>query len=283
MIKKCIRFVFIALSAVFISICSNFVEVQAVTTIDSCRILDQPGETYYVTKNIVATNPGFCIRILADDITLDCKDFSVTGIGENTFGILVDLTNGVTVTNCVVEKFKTGIHNLGGQDNIFEKNTSRYNEFDGMTFSGVGSTILHNTAHDNGKSGMSVGGGANYVYKNRSYSNKGDGIILANIGGHVALINLAQENEMSGILVNSSDSNQIIKNRTNSNGQTGIYVLGNAHDNLLSSNSSDHNSSYGFKDNTLKNNNVDNKYVRNRCIDNIAGGSHPTGLCKPQP
>jgi hypothetical protein len=283
MIKDHIKNIFIFLSAVFILNFYNYQQVHAVATIDSCRILDQPGETYYVTKNIVPTKPGFCISIRADDITLDCKDFSITGIGENTFGILVYLTSGAIVKNCVVEKFKTGIHDVGGQNNNFERNTSRYNEYEGMTFSSIDNIIFRNTVHDNGTAGMSVSGSKNFINNNISYSNTGDGIILANIGGHTAIKNLARHNKLSGILVNTSDSNHIVKNRTNSNEHNGIYVLGNSNDNLLERNNSENNGLYGFKDNTVINNNVDNNYVQNRCLDNLTGGSDPANLCKPQP
>ncbi len=283
MTKPIVRLVFAGIGTLFFSLFITNTPVLGVTTIDRCGILSQPGETYLVSDNIVPTKAGFCIYINADNITLDCKDHTISGIGENTFGIIVYLAKDVIVKNCVVEKFETGILDSGGQNNKFENNTSRNNEFSGMVISGKGSIIYRNTLYDNGTSGLSVSGSQNYINNNISHSNMGDGIILANIGGHIATKNLSRHNKFSGLLVNSSVSNQLVKNRTNFNERNGIYLLGNTKGNVVDTNSSEKNSWHGFEDNTLLNNKVKNKYKDNRCLDNVKGGSHPTNLCKPQP
>jgi len=275
--------IYFGLIALLTFICTNITGAYAVTTIDKCGVLSIPGETYYVIKDIVHTQPGNCITINANDITLDCKDFTISGNAGSKSGIRLYLTNGVTIKNCIVQKFRTGIRDLSGISNKIEQNTVRYNSDVGMSLSGTDGMIFRNTAHDNEASGFSVQGSSNYIYNNRSISNMANGFIIAGTGNHIVTKNLAKGNKRSGILVNQTESNQISKNRTNSNANNGIYVLGNSTGNLIYANSSEKNNEHGFKDNTLVNNKVKNKYIRNRCLDNLSGGSVPSKLCKPQP
>jgi parallel beta-helix repeat protein len=254
----------------------------AVTAVESCGVLNVTGETYYLKKNIVASLPGYCININANNITLDCKWFSITGNGEQ-LGVVLNSVSGVTVKNCTIEKFKTGLVDVTGNQNTIERNTSRYNEDTGFSIQADSNKVFHNIAYENGTTGIGIKGSNNDVYYNRAYSNKQDGIVLFDNGSNYVFKNLAQNNNFSGILVNNSDMNQIIRNRTNSNLQNGVYTLGNSNKNLIAGNNAEFNSEYGFKDNTVINNVVDNDYLRNTCKSNAVGGSTTSNLCEPQP
>lgn len=276
------RISILAFISLFILIYSNSKQVYALTLIDSCGILDIQGESYFVTNNIIPTLPGLCLAIKANNITLDCNGFSVTGSGEWS-GIYLESVVGVTVKNCIVEKFRIGINDGNGNMNTFERNTARYNVDTGFLITANGDNIIHNTALENGASGIGVIGSNNNINYNRADSNNENGIVLFGDGANYAFKNLSQKNKNSGILINNSDLNHLIKNRVNSNLEDGILVLANSNENVLSANNAEFNSKYGFEDYTVSNNKVDNHYIRNRCKNNIVGGSNPTNFCKPQP
>ena len=280
--KAYMRISILAFISLFILIYSNSKQVYALTLIDSCGILDIQGESYFVTNNIIPTLPGLCLAIKANNITLDCNGFSVTGSGEWS-GIYLESVVGVTVKNCIVEKFRIGINDGNGNMNTFERNTARYNVDTGFLITANGDNIIHNTALENGASGIGVIGSNNNINYNRADSNNENGIVLFGDGANYAFKNLSQKNKNSGILINNSDLNHLIKNRVNSNLEDGILVLANSSENVLSANNAEFNSKYGFEDYTVSNNKVDNHYIRNRCKNNIVGGSNLTNLCKPQP
>ena len=254
---------------------------HAVTMVESCGILSIPGEIYYLKKDLTATLPGFCINVNADNITLDCKWFTITGNGEQP-GIVLNTVSGVTVRNCTIQKFNTGLIDVNGNNNTIEKNTSRNNIYDGFVINANNNSVFQNIAHDNGNSGISIGGKNNDAYYNRAYSNTQSGIVLFGHGDNYVFKNLSQKNTLSGILINNSDNNQVIRNRVYYNKENGIYTLGNSNQNIIAGNNAESNAEYGFKDNTANNNIVDNDYLRNRCISNQIGGSNTSNLCTPQ-
>lgn len=89
--------------------------VNAVTYLDDCGVLNIYGETYYLTTNLIAS--GDCIKIDADNITLDCQGYTIDGsvasVGANGIEIqrISPQSTGIMIRNCIIRDFP--------HDNIF--------------------------------------------------------------------------------------------------------------------------------------------------------------------
>ncbi len=80
--------------------------IPAPVEITSCGTYNSASTTYYLGAPI----SGFstCIYLEGDYITLDCRNNAITGDGSG-IGIVVDSGNNVTVENCSVQDFDTGV------------------------------------------------------------------------------------------------------------------------------------------------------------------------------
>jgi len=107
------------------------------TNIDCGAVLSEEGATIVLTDDI--TNcPGadFGITIKADNITLDCDNHLIDGLNTDvtTAGIYLfnqevpEIVTGVTVKNCHIEEFNTGIYMYGGQYNELINNDLENND-----------------------------------------------------------------------------------------------------------------------------------------------------------
>ncbi|WP_050032188.1 right-handed parallel beta-helix repeat-containing protein [Halorubrum halophilum] len=74
------------------------------TAITECREIDEPGE--YVLDSDLSAEGG-CLRITADDVTLDGNGYTIDGDGTGT-GLSME-SSGSTVRNLTVQNFGTGI------------------------------------------------------------------------------------------------------------------------------------------------------------------------------
>jgi len=92
-------------------------KAHALTNVTGCGVLNIPGETYNVINNISSPAvAGTCLNISANNITLDCQNFTISGNGllnDGSNGIRLNQVSDVTVRNCIVVKFQTGIRDLG--------------------------------------------------------------------------------------------------------------------------------------------------------------------------
>jgi hypothetical protein len=103
-----------------------------------CGNLNLPGETYVLTDNISTTDLA-CFRIQADRITLDLREFTITGPGASVTGSVGIWEDGAARLNTVVKNGKVEHFNFG----IFLKSSTR-------------STVRAITASDN-QVGIAIG------------------------------------------------------------------------------------------------------------------------------
>ena len=77
--------------------------------IDACGTLSDPNTVYTLTDDISDTG-ATCLTVGAQNITIDCAGFSITGDNTaSTRGVYSDEFN-TTVKNCVIEDFATGVY-----------------------------------------------------------------------------------------------------------------------------------------------------------------------------
>lgn len=278
----------------------------ALQEIDACGVLNQSGETYVLTGDIVQLTNSDCIIIQADNVTLDCKNHSITGPGNagEYHGIRVSNVYGATVVNCDVEGFgHAGIRVDGGGNHLIENNISSNNYYRGMSIvSSNGNMISHNLVSDN----VNVWGGIqlansdyNTIVQNTiqnnpanirivadSDSNKivgnmidggGTGILISNDGSNIPNDNNVVNNEVTGtingIYIIGTDHNTIVNNQSYEN-QYGIRIQ-SSDNNDFTNNSANDNSSFGFYETSS----TDNSFKNNKCSNN-GDDSNPDELCK---
>lgn len=87
--------------------------------------------TYMTLYKDLPTCDGDALVIDADNITLDCKGFSITGSGTGS-GIILENRQNVFIKNCVVSGFSRGIDLSGSAYNTVIKNTLTENNLYGI-------------------------------------------------------------------------------------------------------------------------------------------------------
>jgi len=79
--------------------------------VSSCIDLNTPNEVYILKNNIVGNqSDSKCIEILANNVTLDCAGYSITGnIPGSTYGVYVYNANNTKIKNCNISNYSEGI------------------------------------------------------------------------------------------------------------------------------------------------------------------------------
>jgi parallel beta-helix repeat protein len=122
-----------------------------------------PGR-YCLDKDIIGTYAGgYALRIYADNVVFDCADHRLvdSDAANTNSGIMVTGDHkGVTIRNCVIDNFQTGIlvqesADDGSRDHVIENNTILRSRQIGMSVSGSnnrieGNRVLGNTGNLNG-------------------------------------------------------------------------------------------------------------------------------------
>ena len=141
-----------------------------------CSDLDVAGTTYNMTHNV--TTHWSCYIIKADNITLDCKGYTLTGTKfVDVYGI-TSLANNSTVRNCNVRGFDDGIFFNGTVSGLIENSVAIANGSLG------GGTPTRNAGiwiYGGGNNTIRNSTGANYV----GVVNSGLGILLQLTSGNI--------------------------------------------------------------------------------------------------
>src|SRR6266699_2019097 len=92
---------------------SLIAQVIVITTLmvlftGSPAIANTSGTFYISTNTVLSENHDGDIVVLADNLTVDCQNHSVSGSGQ-AVGILLDGRTGVTIKNCQVSGFTRGV------------------------------------------------------------------------------------------------------------------------------------------------------------------------------
>jgi len=215
------------------------------------------------------------IVIQADNITLDGDSHTIAGAGYG-YGIYLNSRTGVTITNCNVQYFSSGIYLYSCSSNAITTNAVNNNTYYGIMLGGNSNnnTLTNNTATNNDYYGIAIGPGSNNntLTNNTANSNTSGGIVLFSNSNNVLINNTASNNSGDGILLASSVNNTLTSNIASNNVNCGIYLsaiypLPGSSSNTLTNNTANANA-YGIylsvsPNNTIYHNNIYNNTTYN--------------------
>lgn len=228
--------------------------------IDGCGILNTTNSFY--TLNASITNNALttpCLNITAQNITLDCFNFSNYILSDDAKSGVYSNQPNTTIKNCNVTMSSSsggyGIY-LVRANNSLILNCSLNGQYRGLYATATSnSNISELTANDNYQYGIYLVSSTFNVLNNIiANSNIQYGIYLAS--GFNNLSNIITNNCGSGLFLSYSQSNSINGATSNENNQYGIYIRGI--NNQISNLNVSSNSKYGvfitnFGNNTLAN------------------------------
>ena len=234
-----------------------------------------------LTGNLVCTG-GNGLELAANNITLDCAGFSITGIGTDV-GILLDNTVQATVVDCTVDNFAVGFRIDGGNDNKLSTNVAVNNQSTTGGFSiingSTGNVLVDNEASNNVGRGFSINASdKNILEYNAAYLNGFRGFDVINASYNYLHGNVARSNTSAGMIVQDylggiSTGNLLDKNYIVGSGSEGLAMF--ASGNTVQYQGSDYNGTWGIRDTS----GAANTYISNTCVGNPSGTSSPAGLC----
>jgi len=142
----------------FIEIVTGFGESGSFNPdVSACAELNETNGIYNLTQN-VSIDGATCFTVSAENVTLDCQGFSITGFGNtlSTYGVYTNQYN-TTIKNCNIHNFDASVRLSGTYGVVKDSNiTTNY------TASGYGRAIL-------------VSGSNNIVHNVYAYGYKGGG------------------------------------------------------------------------------------------------------------
>ena len=101
-----------------------------------------------------AMTAGNAIEIQVNNVTLDCNDFKIGGLGAgdatDARGVFAASRSNTTVRNCSIRGFRSGIVLSGGRGNLVEDNHLDNNLYTGIFAIGEGNRIRRNRVLDTG-------------------------------------------------------------------------------------------------------------------------------------
>ena len=305
----------LVLSSVFVAL-SPSIAAFAQTAIISCG--DTITKSTTLTSDIGPCS-GNGLIIGVDNIVLNCNGHSITGAGESdsadSNGIQIIGHSGVTIRNCIVTGFNglrdngfylyqssnnkllgnkavdndvgfviNGNFSANGGNNTLDRNIATGNQGNGfnVSYRSNYNLLTRNTASNNGGNGFSFYVTSHNILTGNTATRNGDAGAYVSIASNNKLTeNTAASNDKIGFLISCS-SNTLTGNTARSNGDNGFTIADSS--NTLTGNRADTNTRFGYRDSTQgsRTKGTDNTYRGNECHGNTAGGSDPTGLCRPQ-
>ena len=222
-----------------------------------------------LTEDISCFGEGLIIG--ADDITIDCGGYTLTG-SSRTYGIYIANQNGVEIKDCKFKGFKRQIFLEGADSNNVYDNEIVDSLEDGIYLKDSSYNIIEgNVVSDNGRIGI--------VIINDSNSNTVEGNIINGMDENACVglyqesdDNIFKENVLDGCLFGveiwkGSDSNEINYNTINNSAGRGINILNESTNNTLSYNIIENSSEFGIY---LDEGSFDNVFSYNNIIDSVA-------------
>ncbi|MCX6767869.1 MAG: right-handed parallel beta-helix repeat-containing protein [Candidatus Micrarchaeota archaeon] len=211
---------------------------SALITVSSCADdLATPNEIYELNQSI-SINYDNCLSISADNVTLDCKGYTISGNNAGNAGIRssTNRTN-VTITNCTITNVGYGIFFEGANPyyNITINYTTIYNHaYDGMRLHTLNNCMLaHNNVYQTGQRGILVSGGSNCTLVNNTANNNTQyGIYLDNINYVTMRNNTMNNNTLLGFYVTTKYDEDIDTSNA-ANGEP-LYYYNHADNQVIS-------------------------------------------------
>ncbi|MBI9085427.1 MAG: right-handed parallel beta-helix repeat-containing protein [Desulfobacterales bacterium] len=224
--------------------------IETRTSISELPFLIQTSGSYFLTGDLTSNGNG--IEVNANNVTIDFRGFSISGVGIGIYkGIVISSRNNVVVKNGTIKNF--------GDRGIYEWGANSYNHRitnmsicsnlnSGIVLGGTSNYISNCIISDNGQTGISVvyncivrdnvvrgnqavgvnSGSGCIISDNIINSNGGNGLVA--ISGCKIMGNLIRdnnlENDASFAGIKITDACTIFGNLVTKNKQVNIYVSG---------------------------------------------------------
>ncbi|VVB80822.1 Right handed beta helix region [uncultured archaeon] len=149
------------------------------------------------------TSNGTCITINASNIILDCSGYEITG---NTTGYGITSTNftNITIKNCIITNFSTGIYADTINNSFYINNTARKGNYGFELFNSSNNELTNNTANNNAFNGFDIQFGGNNTLTNNTARLNNHGIFISFSDASTLLNNTARDNGGAGFFISSS-------------------------------------------------------------------------------
>jgi len=204
------------------------------TTISGCQTLDVENESYELNQDIVQGANSNCFDIIAQNITLDCKGYSITSIYNRT-GVYSDQFN-TTVKNCDISMGGAGYGVFfQGAYNSTIYNCILNEQARGLYLMEVNSTIIKDVIANNNTFGFSVlHRSDNNFFWNITTNNNTNGFYIYNSSDNIIRGLEAYYNAWAGVYLRINASYNVLeKVMTNYNAVHGIRMHINSSDNIV--------------------------------------------------
>ncbi|MBN2014476.1 MAG: DUF2341 domain-containing protein, partial [Candidatus Altiarchaeota archaeon] len=198
--------------------------------LDDCSILNEPGTTYYLQKDIINSTKTTCINITANNIILEGQGHTVDGINTtSTYGIYIlrpsQQTTNITVKNLEITDWYNGVANYYANNNTFYNITSELNYY-GVYFGYTNYTNLTESTISNSLIGLwMLYSSFNTVYNSTFTSCSYEGVRIGADSTYNIFSNMTVSNGLNrGIFIEYAQNNTIKDSRIENNAGSGIYV-----------------------------------------------------------
>ena len=174
-------------------------------SLSACANLSTPNTVYNLTQS-VSISGATCFNVTAQNVTLNCNGYSVTGNNaSSTYGVYSNQFN-TTIKNCNISNFQHGIYfNVATNGTISNTNASS------TQTSGYGIWLYNSASY-------------NTITSSTGNSTASYGIFLQSSSNYNTIINsTGAANTLHGIVLSSS-YNKVINSTGSSNAYLGIYI-----------------------------------------------------------
>jgi len=153
--------------------------------IDACGVINESSEL-----NFNLQSDKTCLTIQNDDLILDCKGHSITGgMEQDSFGIYLDGRRNITIKNCIIQNYLSGIFVSSSSDLSLLDLTADNNSWSGISISSSENIIVDGvSASNNRKSGIELVSSSNASLSNNQLNENSYGIIIRFSNG-IGLLN----------------------------------------------------------------------------------------------
>lgn len=207
-------------------------QVEAID-ISNCSVLDQAGETYYLTQDITNSSNTTCMNITASSITLDCQGYTIDGNDtSNTYGIYTNQDN-TTIKNCRVSDWDNGFYLTYSSNSSLNNITSSSNTYSGIWLDEncSNNNLTNLTINNNTWMGIFIYSAGDSTKSNDNYLenivvkyNTGVGGIYIQISDNNTLDNVTAINNTYGVKVDFAKNNTLKNSVIEESGDYGVYI-----------------------------------------------------------
>jgi len=279
--------------------------------VSACGTLSDANEVYTLTDDVTEEG-ATCFTVDAQNITLDCAGFSITGDNSSTtYGVYSDEFN-TTVENCIIQNFSTGIYidgdtadyanitnntinltyktncafsdgecngiHLASVDNsTIDENTVNVDMLGIVLFSDANNNSIqyNNVTAISGAIFLYISSNNTIVYNNATVSDS-NAILLFNVNNNnIIQYNYLTAGDDSAVFLQNSNNNNIIQHNNLTAADKTICLISSSNNNLIYNNTinATGNGGDGFHTYDTGNRFVQNNITADVWVDDKEGGN----------